>query len=56
MVEVSEKVIALITADKLNTAENYVVCSYPQIDFMLTDDTISAEQLIDYQGLGVEVL
>ena len=56
MVEVSEKVIALITADKLNTAENYVVCSYPQIDFMLIDDTISAEQLIDYQGLGVEVL
>lgn len=56
MVEVSEKVIALITADKLNTAENYVVCSYPQIDFMLTDDTISAEQLIDYQGLGVVVL
>jgi len=56
MVEVSEKVIALITADKLNTAENYVVCSYPQIDFMLTDDTISEAQLIDYQGLGVEVL
>lgn len=56
MVEVSEKVIALITADKLNTAENYVVCSYPQIDFMLTDDTISAEQLLDYEGLGVEVL
>jgi DeoR/GlpR family transcriptional regulator of sugar metabolism len=56
MVEISAKTIALVTADKLNTAENYVVCSYQQIDVMLTDDTISESQLIDYQGLGVEVL
>ena len=56
MVEVSEKVIALVTADKLNTAENYVVCSYQQIDVMLADDTISESQLIDYQGIGVKVL
>jgi DeoR/GlpR family transcriptional regulator of sugar metabolism len=56
MAEVSEKVIALVTADKLNTAENYVVCSYQQIDVMLTDDTIDDSQLVDYQGVGVEVL
>jgi DeoR/GlpR family transcriptional regulator of sugar metabolism len=56
MVEISAKTIALVTADKLNTAENYVVCSYQQIDVMLTDDTISESQLIDYQDLGVEVL
>jgi DeoR/GlpR family transcriptional regulator of sugar metabolism len=56
MAEVSEKVIALVTADKLNTAENYVVCSYPQIDVMLTDDTIDKSQLVDYQGIGVKVL
>ena len=56
MVEISAKTIALVTVDKLNTAENYVVCSYPQIDFMLTDTPISVEQLIDYQGLGVEIL
>lgn len=56
MAEVSEKVIALVTADKLNTAENYVVCSYQQIDVMLADDTISESQLVDYQGMGVVVL
>jgi DeoR/GlpR family transcriptional regulator of sugar metabolism len=56
MVEISAKTIALVTADKLNTAENYVVCSYQQIDVMLTDDTISESELVDYQGLGVEVL
>ena len=56
MAEISEKVIALVTADKLNTAENYVVCSYQQIDVMLTDDTIDESQLVDYQGLGVKIL
>jgi DeoR/GlpR family transcriptional regulator of sugar metabolism len=56
MTEISAKTIALVTADKLNTAESFVVCSYQQIDVMLTDDTISEIQLVDYQGLGVEVL
>jgi DeoR/GlpR family transcriptional regulator of sugar metabolism len=56
MAEVSQKVIALVTADKLNTAENYVVCPYTQIDVMLTDNTITESQLLDYQGKGVEVL
>jgi DeoR/GlpR family transcriptional regulator of sugar metabolism len=56
MTEISAKTIALVTADKLNTAESFVVCSYQQIDVMLTDDTISEIQLVDYQGVGVEVL
>jgi DeoR/GlpR family transcriptional regulator of sugar metabolism len=56
MTEVSAKTIALVTADKLNTAESYVVCSYQQIDVMLTDNTIAETQLIDYQGVGVEIL
>jgi DeoR/GlpR family transcriptional regulator of sugar metabolism len=56
MAEISAKTIALVTADKLNTAENYVVCSYQQIDVMLTDDNIPELQLVDYQGVGVEVL
>jgi DeoR/GlpR family transcriptional regulator of sugar metabolism len=56
MAEVSQKVIALVTADKLNTAENYVVCPYTQIDVMLTDNTITETQLLDYQGKGVDVL
>ena len=56
MVEVSQKVIALVTADKLNTAENYVVCPYTQIDVMLVDNTINESQLVDYQGKGVRVL
>lgn len=56
MAEISAKTIALVTADKLNTAENYVVCSYSKIDVMLTDNTITETQLLDYQGKGVEVL
>jgi DeoR/GlpR family transcriptional regulator of sugar metabolism len=56
MAEVSEKVVALVTADKLNTAESYVVCAYQEIDFMLTDDTILEAELTDYKGKGVEIL
>jgi DeoR/GlpR family transcriptional regulator of sugar metabolism len=56
MAEVSEKVIALVTADKLDTAESFVVCSYPEIDIMLIDDTITETQLTDYQGKGVKIL
>jgi DeoR/GlpR family transcriptional regulator of sugar metabolism len=56
MAEVSQKVIALVTADKLNTAENYVVCPYSQIDVMLVDNTITETQLLDYQGKEVEIL
>jgi DeoR/GlpR family transcriptional regulator of sugar metabolism len=55
MVEISAKTIALVTADKINTAENYVVCTYQQIDVLLTDNSISETQLIDYKGVGVEV-
>lgn len=50
MVEVSQKVIALVTADKLNTAENYVVCPLPEIDVMIIDEGITDIQLSDYQG------
>jgi DeoR/GlpR family transcriptional regulator of sugar metabolism len=56
MVEVSEKVVALITADKLNTAESYVVCGYQEIDVMLIDDTITETQLNDYKSKGVVIL
>lgn len=56
MAEVSQKVIALVTADKLNTAESFVVCPYTQIDVMLTDNTITEIQLLDYQGKGVQIL
>lgn len=56
MVEVSEKVVALITADKLNTAESYVVCGYQEIDVMLVDDTILDIQLTDYKAKGVVIL
>jgi len=56
MAEVSQKLVALVTADKLNTAESFVVCPYNQIDVMLVDNTITQAQLIDYQNKNVVVL
>ncbi|WP_026994709.1 DeoR/GlpR family DNA-binding transcription regulator [Flectobacillus major] len=53
MVEISQKVVALVTADKVNTAENYVVCPFKELDVMLTDNKIPENQLLDYQKQGV---
>ena len=55
MVEVSAKVIALITAEKLNTADSFVVCPYADIDVMITDEIITEEQLVAYKRLGTEI-
>jgi DeoR/GlpR family transcriptional regulator of sugar metabolism len=55
MVEVADKVIALVTADKLNTAENFVVCPYSQIDVVITGEGITEEELADYRGIGPEI-
>ncbi|MFY7829640.1 MAG: DeoR/GlpR family DNA-binding transcription regulator [Flectobacillus sp.] len=49
MVDISQKVIALVTASKVNTAESYVVCTLDQLDVILTDDCIEEEVLKDYR-------
>lgn len=55
MVEVSEKVIATAWRDKFNTAESCWVCDYTTLDILITDSSLSASQLLDYEGKGVEV-
>ncbi|MDI9864566.1 DeoR/GlpR family DNA-binding transcription regulator [Flectobacillus sp. DC10W] len=49
MVDISQKVVALVTASKVNTAESYVVCTLDELDVMLTDDCIDEALLKDYQ-------
>ncbi|MDI9880123.1 DeoR/GlpR family DNA-binding transcription regulator [Flectobacillus longus] len=49
MVDISQKVVALVTASKVNTAESYVVCTLDELDVMLTDDCIDGALLKDYQ-------
>lgn len=55
MVEVSQKVIALVTADKIGTAENFVVCKYKDLDIMLTDGVLYETLPAEYRGKGVEI-
>ncbi len=55
MVEVSQQVIALVTSDKIDTAEHYVVCPFTRLNVMLTDDQITPSQLIAYQNKGVDI-
>ncbi|MEA5139097.1 DeoR/GlpR family DNA-binding transcription regulator [Arcicella rigui] len=55
MVEVADKVIALVTADKLNTAENFVVCPYSRLDVVITGEGITEDALADYRGIGPKI-
>jgi DeoR/GlpR family transcriptional regulator of sugar metabolism len=56
MVAISKQVIALVTSDKLNTAESYIVCSFDELDVMLVDNTIDATELQRYKELGLTIL
>jgi DeoR/GlpR family transcriptional regulator of sugar metabolism len=56
MVDISKQVIALVTSDKLNTAESYIVCSFDDLDVMLVDSSIDAKELMQYQDLGLAIL
>lgn len=55
MVEVSKKVIGLATNDKLDKADNYLVCVYEEIDILILDKNIDPKKLVPYQNRGVEI-
>jgi DeoR/GlpR family transcriptional regulator of sugar metabolism len=56
MVESSKKIIGLATSDKLDKADNYLVCNYEEIDILILDKNITAKELLPYQNRGVEIL
>lgn len=56
MIEISNKVIGLVTNDKLDKADNYLVCKYEDIDTLIIDKNVSEESLLSYQNKGVEIL
>jgi len=55
MVDVSKRVVATAWQDKLNTAETCLVCPFDELDVLITDSSILAEQLSPYRAQGVEV-
>jgi DeoR/GlpR family transcriptional regulator of sugar metabolism len=55
MVDNSDKVIALASHSKLNTAEPYVICPYNRLDVMLLDQKTPDDLLQPYFQAGIEI-
>ena len=56
MIESSEKVICLFTAEKLNTRKPHVVCGLNKLDTIVTDLDPNDERLSDFKKAGVQLL
>lgn len=55
MFKSAERVIGLASAEKLNTAENHVVCRVDELDILITDKDPEDPLLKPFQDLGIEV-
>jgi DeoR/GlpR family transcriptional regulator of sugar metabolism len=55
MVAASRSVIALITADKLDTSSAYKIGSFSSLDHMITERDVSSAILQRYSNSGVEI-
>lgn len=56
MIDSSDKVISLITSNKLNIRHNYSVCPLSEIDVIVTDLPSDHQLLKDYGAKGVLIL
>ena len=56
MMEASDKVVCMVTSEKLNTKMLYVVCELNQLNLIITDLNPEAPILADYIKAGVQLL
>jgi DeoR/GlpR family transcriptional regulator of sugar metabolism len=55
MIACSAEVVALASPEKLNTAAPYIVGELRELSEIITEDTVSDEQLEPYRALGITV-
>jgi len=56
MIKASNQAVALVTAEKLGTAEAFVVCQLDALHTIITNSGVSGKTLAPYLGKGVTVL
>ena len=56
MVANAAEVVAVAAAGKLGSAAPYVVAPLDELTYLVTEESIPAEQLADYRALGIEVV
>ncbi|MBI9048002.1 MAG: DeoR/GlpR transcriptional regulator [Anaerolineaceae bacterium] len=55
-VNASSDIIAVVTADKMGTVVPYDVCSLEQISHLVTEQSITEENLAPYRKAGIEII
>ncbi|WP_181704430.1 DeoR/GlpR family DNA-binding transcription regulator [Chthonobacter albigriseus] len=56
MLEASDKVVALATAEKLDTLSPHAIAPTGAIDILVTDDRVSADRLAPYRAAALHVV
>ncbi len=56
MIANSNQVIALATADKLNTAAPYLVGTLNQLTYLITEEIVTEEELEPYRKCGIKTI
>ena len=56
MIKSSNKIASLVTRSKLNTISNYVVAPLSDLDYLITVEDISDNNLNKYRELDIEII
>ena len=56
MIHASKQAVVLATNDKLDTADQYKICDYGDLDILIVEDHADPQQLIPYRRQGVTIL
>ena len=56
MTEVSDRIVVLVTADKLDTVDHFKICDFQDIDVLIVEDSADEGKLQPYRELGVVVI
>lgn len=56
MIEMSDRIIALSTMERINTTESYFVASLSELDIIITDNNPKDECFKDYRKEGIEIV
>lgn len=56
MMSISRKTVACVLEEKINREENYKVCNFAELDFLITSLNSSDDQLKGFRDKGVEII
>ena len=56
MIEVSDRIIVMVTADKLDTVDYFKICDFDDVDVLIIEDSADEEKLGPYRDLGIQVI